>query len=299
MSHHSRYGVVLAAVALAAEFLLVLLASPVANADGVCEKGYRDTTADERVAVTNALESVRAALPQAPDGWVIGGYEEISVPSSRCSDFDETPWTYSFSRTYNRVDDAAEREQALAEAGAALQADMAAKQPRIDALMAKGQELGAALGEAAQTGDQARIDLINRELQEVQAELESVFNDSSSQSQEDAIGAIMMQDRTMLISVQFNATSSASDDMQGSEVPPGARFAFRGQTTDEGVTSGRALVLFGDWDAREGSILKSSKRRGVLPAAAHAISVTVTADPARLDTLLAAIDFEAMAALVD
>jgi len=299
MSRYSRYGVVLAAVAPTAEILLVLIAGPIANADGVCEKGYRDTTTAERSTMTNVLESVKAALPQAPDGWVIGGYEEISVPGSTCSDSDDTPWTYSFSRTYNRVDDAAERDQAMAEAGAALQADMAAKQPRIDALMAKGQELNVALGEAAQTGDQARIDALNRELQEVQAELESVFNDSSMQSQEDAIGAITMQDRTMDIAVQFNASSSASGDMQSAEVPRGARFAFRGQSTDEGVTNDRALVLFGDWQAREGGILESSKRRGVSSAAAHAIAVTVTADPARLDTLLAAINFEAMAELVD
>ena len=233
MSRYSRYGVVLAAVAPTAEILLVLFASPIASADGVCEKGYRDTTTAERSTMTNVLESVKAALPQAPDGWVIGGYEEISVPGSTCSDSDDTPWSYSFSRTYNRVDDAAERDQAMAEAGAALQADMAAKQPRIDALMAKGQELSVALGEAAQTGDQARIDALNRELQEVQAELESVFNDSSMQSQQDAIGAITMQDRTMDIAVQFNASSSASGDMQTAEVPRGARFAFRGQSTDE------------------------------------------------------------------
>jgi len=83
------------------------------------------------------------------------------------------------------------------------------------------------------------------------------------------------------------------------EVPPGASFAFRGLTTDGGVTNGHALVLFGDWQVREGNILESGKRRGVSSAAPHAVSVTVTADPARLDTLLAAIDFEAIAALVE
>ena len=299
MSRHSRYGVVLTAVAPTATILLVLFASPIANADGVCEKGNRDTTTAERSTMTNALETVKAALPQAPDGWVIGGYEEISVPDSICSDFDDTPWPSGFSRLYNRVDDAAEREQAMAEAGAALQADMAAKQPRMDALIAKGQELSVALGEAAQNGDQARVDALNSEFQQVQAEIESLFNDSSRQSQLDAIGAIEMQDRTMQIAVQLNEPSSASGDMQSSEAPPGASLAFRGQTTEGGVTNGHALVLFGDWQTREGNILESGKRRGVSSAAAHAISVAVTADPARLDTLLAAIDFEAIAALVD
>ncbi len=299
MSRLNRCGVVLAAVAPTAGFLLVLFASPVANADGVCEKGNRDTTAAERSTMTNALETVRAALPQAPDGWVIGGYEEISVPDSICSDFEDTPWPSGFSRLYNRVDDAAAREQAMAEAAAAMQADMAAKQPRMDALIAKGQEVNAALVEAVQSGDQARIAALDSELKQVQAEIEGLYTDSSRQSQLDAIGAAEMQDRIMQIAVQLNARSSTSDEMQSSEVPPGASFAFRGQTTDGGVTNGHALVLFGEWQTREENILESGKRRDVSSAAAHAISVTVTADPARLDTLLAAIDFEAIAALVE
>ena len=299
MSRQSRYGLVLPAVAPTAIILLELFAGPVANANGVCEKGNRDTTAAERSTMTNALETVKAALPQAPDGWVIGGHEEISVPGSICLDFEDTPWPSDFSRLYNRVDDAAEREQAMAEAAAAVQADMAAKQPRMDALIAKAQEVNAALVEAMQNGDQARIDALGSELTQVQAEIESLYTDSSRQSQLDAVGAAEMQDRTMQISVQLNARSSDSSDMQSSEVLPGASFAFRGQTTDGGVTNARALVLFGDWQTREGEILESGKRRGVSSAAAHAISVTVTADPARLDTLLAAIDFEAIAALVE
>jgi hypothetical protein len=297
MSRHRHSGVV--PTALAAEFLVVLFASPIALADSVCEKGDRDTTAAERSAMTTTLESVRAALPQAPDGWVIGGYEELSAPpATRCADSDGIPWGYGFSRHYNRADDVAEREQAQAEAQAAIQADMAAKQPRIDALIAKGQELFVAIGEAVQAGDQARVDALDREYQALQAEIESAYTDSSTQSQYDALGAAISQDRTMSIAVEINATAGYIEGMQASEAPAGASHAFRGQTTEGGVTEGRTLVMFGDWEERESNIL-GSKKRDVSDAAAHAILVTVTADPARLDTLLAAIDFDAIAALVE
>ena len=116
---------------LATCFLVPLLTvAPWAHADSVCEKGYSDTTAAERATMTQVLQAAKAALPAAPSGWVIGGYEEISVLSSICSDGEATPWPYNISRTYNRTDDAAEREQALADAAAVLRARQAKRQPK-------------------------------------------------------------------------------------------------------------------------------------------------------------------------
>jgi hypothetical protein len=119
------------------------------------------------------------------------------------------------------------------------------------------------------------------------------------QAQVDAIGTATSQDRTMSIGVEVNATAGYIEGMQASEVPAGASHAFRGQTTNGGVTEGRALVMFGAWQERESNIMGSRKRPDISDAAAHSVLVTVTADPARLDTLLAAIDFDAIAALVE
>jgi hypothetical protein len=278
--------------------LVIVLGAPTAYADGECAKGSRDTTAAERQTMTNALEVVKAALPAAPDGWIIGGYEVITVPSSICMDVEATPWPYNLTRIYNRADDAAEREQALADAGAALRASMAERQPRIDALMAKSQELGAELGAAAQKGDQARIDAINRELAQLQKETESIFNEGPSAAQLAAISAIAMQDREITISIAVNPAAVSNDDMQSTAAPAGAQAAFRAQTTTEGVTRARVLVLLGGWQPRAEGGMQSVGRGNESSAAAHAMSVHVTADPARLDAMLAAIDFGAVAALL-
>src|SRR5262245_15422321 len=85
-----------------------------AYADGVCEKGMRDTTPAERQTRVGVIEAIKAALPQAPQGWVIGGYEEVSPIASICRDTESTPWGQEFSRTFNRADDAADREAAMA-----------------------------------------------------------------------------------------------------------------------------------------------------------------------------------------
>jgi hypothetical protein len=287
-----------AAVSTASLLVAILLAAPSANADGVCEKGYRDTTQAERQTITSTLEAVRASLPQAPDGWIIGGYEEISALEKTCSDADDTPWGYNFTRIFNRVDDAEQRDQALAAESAKLQASMAARQPRMDALMARIGELGAALGAAAQKGDQARIDAINREIAQVQTEVESVLNEGSDQAQYEAIAAIQMQDRTIEIAIAVNPSSVWSNDLESTAAPAGAHAAFRGQTADGGVTTGHMLVLLGGWRPREDGGLELVKRGSASSAAAHGIAVNVTADPARLDAVLSTIAFGDLAALV-
>ena len=54
----------------------------------------------------------RAALPGAPEGWIIGGYEgEHSVTQNLCLEAEATPWSYGVSRTLNRADDAADASE--------------------------------------------------------------------------------------------------------------------------------------------------------------------------------------------
>ena len=146
-----------------AVFLLAAaLGASAAYGDAECVRGFRDTTAAERQTMLGVMEAAKAALPGAPAGWIIGGYEELSPIGSICKDGENTPWAYSFSRTFNRTDDQAARDQALADAGVKARAAQAARQPRIDALMARMQTLSTELSAAAQKGDQARVDALER-----------------------------------------------------------------------------------------------------------------------------------------
>ncbi|HLB84951.1 MAG TPA: hypothetical protein VJK00_09470, partial [Steroidobacteraceae bacterium] len=150
--------------------LATALGTATAHGDAVCVQGFRDTTAAERQTMLGVMEAAKAALPDAPAGWIIGGYEELSPIGSICKDGENTPWAYSFSRTFNRTDDQAARDQALADAGDKARAAQAARQPRIDALMARMQTLSAELSTAAQKGDQARVDALNREMEGISKE---------------------------------------------------------------------------------------------------------------------------------
>ena len=69
-------------VSLVAYALVALADTSGALAVGVCNKGFRDTTAAERATLTAVLEAVKKALPAVPTGWVILGDDEVSVPRS-------------------------------------------------------------------------------------------------------------------------------------------------------------------------------------------------------------------------
>jgi hypothetical protein len=248
--------------------------------------------------MTSVLERAKAALPQAPDGWVIGGYEEPSPIGRICIDVEGKPWAYRISRTYVRADDVAERGQLQADAGEALRASAAERQPRIDELTQRMQQLGLELGPAAQKGDQARIDAINQELEALQKQMESVLSDAPSAAQTEALGALLYQDREMSVAVAINSGSVSHADLQSTQAPAGAHSALRGESTREGIATATAVVFFGDWRPLANGGMQSVPRAGAASTAAHAIAVTVTADPARLDSLIGTIEFDALAALV-
>jgi hypothetical protein len=157
--------------------------------------------------------------------------------------------------------------------------------------------LGAELGPAAQTGNQARINAINAEMGRLQQEMQTVFDEGPGQEQLAALGALMYADTEMVIAVRANESAIVDSDLQSITPPSGAAHALRGETTRDGVTTARMVVLLGAWQPRDGGGLQTTRRGTVSSAAAHSLSVTVTADPARIDSLLATIDFAAFAAL--
>jgi len=276
--------------------LATALGTSTAHGDAVCVQGFRDTTAAERQTMLGVMEAAKAALPDAPAGWIIGGYEELSPIGSICKDGENTPWAYSFSRTFNRTDDQAARDQALADAGDKARAAQAARQPRIDALMARMQTLSAELSTAAQKGDQARVDALNREMEAISKEFDAMA--AEDQPMIEDVAKATMADRTMSIAIAVNPGAVSNGKMQKAAAPAGAHSAYRWSTSADGVKESHTVVLLGAWQPRaEGGF--ASQRRGTnSSSAAHAVTVTVHADPARLDSLLDSIDFGAIAATV-
>ena len=227
--------------------LAVVFSASAAWGDSECVKGDRPTTAAERQAMLTAQQAAKAALPAAPTGWAIGGYEEFSTRDNICRDFEGTPWAYNISRTFNRTDDVAERDQAMADAGTRARAAQAARQPRIDALMAQGQKLGAELGVAAQKGDQARIAAINREMEKLSKDMQAIYAEGDDQAIRESVAKATMEDRSMKVAVSINSGGYPDSGAKRATAPTGAHSAYPldhdGRRRERGTCAGALRQL--------------------------------------------------------
>lgn len=269
-----------------------------ARADGECYKGYRDVTAAERAAVMSVLESALGSMPSAPDGWVVASEDNLYVNAKVCRDDEIYPWRYDLSRSYERDDDREARNQALGDAGARMQAEMQSKQPRMEAVMARIQELSLAAVAAGQAGDYDKVDALNVEIEEASAEMERIMAEGGTLDRMDEATDAANRDTRIDIVVDVNSGHGLYGyGAERTTVPRGADGAYRWVDTEGSNVNETRMVLFGEWRT-DGEAFDPVFRAGAPPTAAQAISVRITADESRIDSVVDSVDFGALAASV-
>lgn len=281
---------------------LVALGAAAVSADAPCEKGYRDTSAAERATMTRILEAARQALPPAPTGWVIVNDDPPSVPQNLCMDHERKPWSYDYSRTFRRADadKQVEIEAGTRAAADIMQADMAKKQPRLDALRARSEVLVKQQVAFVEKGDMTRALALNEQMAVLQEETRMVMDEGDAQQRAEAIMKETMRDIEIGISVRVNSWSEspAGDDSTAIAVAGGPQAAYRWDSRDEDSHEGGAMVLFGQWRTLSHGGRALVVRSHVPANFAHSIAVSVHADEKRLASVIDSIDFGALAALV-
>jgi hypothetical protein len=278
--------------------LVLLLAGASVQADGVCGNPHT-VTATERTTMTRALETARDALPPPPSEWVLVSDDQISVPAGFCMD-QPGPFSYSFGRAYGNRSPQKQQasEQATASAAALMQADLAKKKPKMDALMARMNALNQQAIAAAQAGDQAKADSINREIEKVSNELTALLDDPGAAAQIQTAGAESLRDIQIDIGVRVNPASAVMPAAAKSLIrPAGASAAMSWTTQHEGVTTGHALLLIGRWQQNPpGKGWSPVPARAAPTVAPGWYAVEIHADPTRLEPLIRGIDTAALAA---
>lgn len=281
--------------------LLLLIACPAAG-DAVCNAGLRDTTAAERATMMRILNAAREALPPAPAGWAIVNDDPPSVPRSLCMDFERKPWPYDYSRTFRRAD---ADKQAAIEAGTRaaadiMKADMASKQPRLDALQARTTVLVKQQVAFMEKGDMNRALALNEQMAALQEQAKVIMEEGDAQQRSEAIMKETMRDIEIGISVRVNPAgeSPVGDGSVAINVAGNPAAAHRWDSRDEGSFQGGALVLFGPWRTLSNGGRRHAVRGDVPANFVHAITVSVHADEKRLSSVIESIDFGALAELV-
>jgi hypothetical protein len=269
-----------------------------ALADGDCDKGYRDTTVAERTTMTNVLTAALAALPAPPTGWALTAEGETRGLQSICRDYDTAPFPYDTSRFFDRVDNLEQRNQKMKAVYDQANAAAATKQPRIDALNAKLEEIAKKLGEAAGKGDFARAEALNKEVDAVNEQLKAVYAENDQTEQVTAAGLESERDTRIHIEVSANSMrESAGEGARPMAKPAGVSSAYRWSDDPKSGTQDHVLLLLGTWKAVENRY-ESTPRSGAAPAAPSSLAIRVDADATRMDAIIAAIKIVDLAAML-
>lgn len=288
----TMYGTTGAAACAAVTLLCVTNA----QADWACEKGFRDTTQAERDMITTNLENAKHAMPPAPEGWVIPDGGPVKAMMQICRDGEPAPWTYSYTVYYQRIDDQEARNQMLQAAGEERMADIQAKQPRLDALMARNAALTQQLIDASEKGDFARAEAIGVEMEKISQEFEAILSEGGAEERMQAAEVAAGRDQSMTISIVVNSTTESKISEAEPFAVRQATDAYRWSSASDGSTEEHANILLGQWQRNESGYMQTVPRPGVSEAAAHTISLRITADHSRLDSMIGAIDFDSLMA---
>ncbi len=275
----------------------VAVAATAVLADEVCDRGFQSPTSEEEQAMQAVIDSALSALPAQVEGWTAYTQDGLSI-DSQCMDDPPRPWESSTYRVFERTDDLARRDAIAEDASAQYQAHLQTSQPAMDAIMARIQELAAEAMAAGEVGDFDKVDKINLEIEKASAEYEKLMQGDGALASLDAAGEEVSRDRKIRIDVAVNpGWEMLGYEARSMPAPVGGSQAFRWADTRSGPHDETALVLFGPWHKNDDSY-DAAPRTGVAQTVTQTLSVTVTADTTRLDTVLAGIDFGALEALV-
>lgn len=271
-----------------------------AGADAPCDRGYRDTSAAERATMMRILECVRHTLPPAPQGWMIVNDDPPSVTTSLCMDYERKPWSYGYGLTYRRTDKQPEIDAATRAAADLMQADFAKKKPRLDVLMARTEALSKQQVAFMEKGQMDKALALNEQMAALQEEYKKVADEGDAQARSEAMMNEAMRDIEFSVSVRVNpwGASPAGADTAAITVTGNPVTAYRWNSRSEGSWQGGAQVVYGQWRPTSNGSLGLVARGHVPANAVHAISVNVDADQDRLASVIKAIDFAALVALV-
>jgi hypothetical protein len=283
-------------------FLVALLAvAPTALGDSPCNTGIRDVTAAEKAQITGVLKSMQSALPPAPEGWIIvvDPSNEISVPSRICRDNEKTPWNYGFTRTYKQVEGVEARVKLIEDQAASQMSAMERAKPRLDAAQAKNQKITDQINALIQKKDYAGAEKLAPQLRAAEKEYEAILNEALNPAAAVATDKEVNRDFQMSISVYANPPLESVGEGAKAIAPPArAKSAQRWHVENEQESIDQALYLFGAWTADASGKWRGGSRVGASPAAAHAISVLVSGDPARVSQIAPTIKFPVIEAAV-
>jgi hypothetical protein len=160
------------------------------------------------------------------------------------------------------------------------------------------QELGAALADAVQKGDSARMKAIGEENNKLSQEYQSLLAEGNPGQRYHDAARGALADTVFTIQVTINPESDGlPEDAERVSPPPGAAAAARYDSSTNTRQMTTEVIAFGRWRQAADGSAEVVPRNGP-PYAPHGITISVAAADSRLDQVIRSIDVGALTKLL-
>ncbi len=279
---------------------IIALAGSTAIADAVAHPATREEKDFYLSTIVPALNTVKKAMPPAPEGWIIAGETKIQTdPPDRVS-ADIAGFQAVYRIAYRRIVGVREEQQRLDDLFAeSSNRNREAAKPRIDELIRQQTETSLALRKATRRRNQAEMERLNNELDENGRKMRAVHENVDRKISLD-VAPHLVKDAEASILVSLNDASA--DLPQGEPLKvPRAAYALRKEGERAGLTSwreGKTLILFGAWEPVKEGRYRTKADPSSFPSKVRTVKIVITGDRKRAEDLIGKIDIRAILGLM-
>ncbi len=246
--------------------------------------------------VAPAMNTVKKAMPPAPQGWVVAGETRIDAAAVPMTGSNTLRFTYEI--VYKRVKGVKEEQRRLDNALAeSSQRNQEAIKPQLEELIHKQSVISGKLRQATRRKNQTAIRQLNDELDENGKAMMALHDETDRKIAQDVDPYLV---RDVEASVRISVNDSRAELAEGKPVQLGdAAFALRcgGERSGAGHwKEGRTLVLYGPWQKEGENIFRAAQPSGT---SVKTVKILLTGDPKRVDDLMKQIQLKTILGLMN
>jgi hypothetical protein len=257
-------------------------------------------SATNRTLTVQVLTRIKAALPAAPPGWIVG--DETKIDEAPAAGSDQKPCLQTRYRIrYRRVAGVREEQRKLDEAyGESARRNQEAAKPQIEELIRQQTAVSLALKKATRHRNEAEQKRLNNELDENGRKM-SALHEEMDRSISREVEPYLVKNAEAGITVSINEQAAEfAPDGQAFEFSKAA-FALRKDGERAGITGwseGSLLILFGNWQRTGTNRFQGTIRPDEPKGRAQTIRVSITGDRKTADRLLKGMDLKSILSLM-
>lgn len=263
--------------------------------------GTRPATQAEKAFADRLGGVLVKALPPAPAGWRVAELSRPETPSWMPLSDRPHPMELAVRARWQDDKKLQESQGKMIQAMGSVKKDPA-DEARLQVIQKKQNDLAKALGQAAEKGDSAGVQRIQKEMEPLNKEMSDILT-RQAKGFKDALQSAAVRDAEVAISMKANATYTYLSEPVSREPPVAGLATYRvepKQREDDNPKEGTTYVALGTWrTASEGGALRlTSETAGAATASLKTLLVEVQADKARARAILEKLDWSSIKALM-